>query len=450
MTVRPARARILERGPDGSVVSLSVLPGGLRVVTETVPGARSASVGVWVGVGSADETPRLAGASHYLEHLLFKGTRTRSGAEIATAMDAVGGELNAFTSHEYTCYYAHVLAENADLAIELVCDVVLDATLSGADVDTERMVILEEIAMREDDPEDTLADLFAEQVFAGHPVAAPVIGTTDSIEAMSRTQIAGYYRRRYTPDRMVVSVAGGIDHARVVRWVRQAFEGRLGSDAAPSAPRSGPRQSRTSSGVVVAHRDIEQAHLCFGVPALARGDKRRHALAVLSTAVGGGMSSRLFRLIREEHGLAYSCYSATSAYAGTGSFSVYAGCHPENLGRVAALIAGELASVAETGLDERELARAKGQITGSLVLGLEDTESRMSHIGKRLLVRSGYTTVERELADIRRVSGRQVAALARELLGGPVSVGVVGPYAHRNDLPAEVLDLAFASPIGGV
>ena len=221
------------------MVSLSVLPGGLRVVTETVPGARSASVGVWVGVGSADETQRLAGASHYLEHLLFKGTRTRSGAEIATAMDAVGGELNAFTSHEYTCYYAHVLAENADLAIELVCDVVLDATLSGADVDTERMVILEEIAMREDDPEDTLADLFAEQVFAGHPVAAPVIGTMESIEAMSRIQIAGYYRRRYTPDRMVVAVAGGIDHARVVRWVRQAFAGhRLGSDAAPGSPRS--------------------------------------------------------------------------------------------------------------------------------------------------------------------------------------------------------------------
>ena len=158
--------------------------------------------------------------------------------------------------------------------------------------------------------------------------------------------------------------------------------------------------------MVVAHRDIEQAHLCLGVPALARGDQRRHALAVLSTAVGGGMSSRLFRLIREEHGLAYSCYAATSAYAGTGSFSVYAGCHPENLGTVATLIAGELASVAETGLDERELARAKGQLTGSLVLGLEDTESRMSHIGKRLLVRSGYTTVERELADIRRVSAR--------------------------------------------
>ena len=443
MTVRPARARILERGPDGSTVALSVLPGGLRVVTETVPGARSASVGVWVGVGSADETPRLAGASHYLEHLLFKGTRTRTGAEIATSMDAIGGELNAFTSHEYTCYYAHVLAENADLALSLVCDVVLDATLASGDVDTERLVILEEIAMREDDPEDTLADVFAAGVFGRHPVGSPVIGTTESIGAMTRTQIAGYYRRRYTPDRMVVSVAGGIDHASVVRWVRHAFGDRLKPGTAPALPRVGPAHRPTAADVVAVHRDIEQAHLCVGVPALPRGDRRRHALAVLSTAVGGGMSSRLFQLIREEHGLAYSCYAATSAYAGTGSFSVYAGCHPENLGTVATLISAELAAVAETGLSDTELVRAKGQITGSLILGLEDTESRMSRIGKRLLVRSGYTTVERELADLRRVTGPQVAALARELLGGPLSVAVVGPYAHRNDLPPEVRGMAL-------
>src|SRR6476661_8144163 len=194
---------VLERGVDGSTVTSSELPGGLRVVTESVPGARSASVGVWVGVGSVDETPRLAGASHYLEHLLFKGTKYRSGYEIADAVDAVGGELNAFTSHEYTCYYARILAEEAQLAVGLVCE-----------------VVLEEIAMRDDDPEDTLADLCAGAVFAGHPVASPVIGSVDTIAAMSRTQVAGYYRRRYTPDKMVISVAGGVDHAKVLRWVR--------------------------------------------------------------------------------------------------------------------------------------------------------------------------------------------------------------------------------------
>ncbi len=221
------RTSVLERGVDGSTVTSSELPGGLRVVTESVPGARSASVGVWVGVGSVDETPRLAGASHYLEHLLFKGTKYRTGYEIADAVDAVGGELNAFTSHEYTCFYARILADEAKLAVGLVCEVVLDATIAAADVDTERMVILEEIAMRDDDPEDTLADVFAAAVFAGHPIASPVIGTVETISAMSRTQVAGYYHRRYSLDKMVVAVAGGVDHGDVLRWVRAAFRERL-------------------------------------------------------------------------------------------------------------------------------------------------------------------------------------------------------------------------------
>src|SRR6476469_8857792 len=236
---RKTRTNVLERGVDGSTVTSSELPGGSRVVTESVPGARSASVGVWVGVGSVDETPRLAGASHYLEHLLFKGTKYRTGYEIADAVDAVGGELNAFTSHEYTCYYARILAEKAKLAVDMVCDVVLDAVITADDVDTERQVILEEIAMRDDDPEDTLADAFAAAVFAGHPVAAPVTGSAETITAMSRSQIAGYYRRRYAPPKMVVAIAGGVDHADVLRWVRSAFAGRLAAD-----PSAGPADFR--------------------------------------------------------------------------------------------------------------------------------------------------------------------------------------------------------------
>ena len=239
MAARARRTRVLETGADGSAVTCSELPGGVRVVTESVPGARSASVGVWVGVGSVDETPRLAGASHYLEHLLFKGTKTRTGYEISAAVDAVGGELNAFTSHEYTCFYARVLAEEAATAVSLVCDVVLDATIARTDVDIERGVILEEIAMRDDDPEDTLGDAFAAALFAGHPVAAPVIGTVQTISAMTRPQVAGYYHRRYTPDRMVIAVAGGVDHADVLRWVRA---GLPGSDHAVGVARpvSGP------------------------------------------------------------------------------------------------------------------------------------------------------------------------------------------------------------------
>ena len=277
------------RGADGSAVTCSELPGGVRVVTESVPGARSASVGVWVGVGSVDETPRLAGASHYLEHLLFKGTKTRTGYEISAAVDAIGGELNAFTSHEYTCYYARVLAEEAATAVSLVCDVVLDATIARADVDIERGVILEEIAMRDDDPEDTLGDVFAAALFAGHPVAAPVIGTVQTISAMTRPQVAGYYHRRYTPDKMVIAVAGGVDHADVLRWVRAAFRDRITpvgthdpSAVRPAPPRTGRGRVVTRPGTLVVHRDTEQAHLCIGVPAGNRNDPDRAALAVLS------------------------------------------------------------------------------------------------------------------------------------------------------------------------
>ena len=436
------RTRVLERGVDGSTVTSSELPGGLRVVTESVPGARSASVGVWVGVGSVDETPRLAGASHYLEHLLFKGTKYRTGYEIADAVDAVGGELNAFTSHEYTCYYARLLAEEAELAVGLVCEVVLDATVAAADVDTERMVILEEIAMRDDDPEDTLADLFAAAVFAGHPVASPVIGSIETITGMSRTQVAGYYRRRYTPDKMVISVAGGVDHADVLRWVKAAFRERLSVDTATPAGFRG-RRGRTSPlrRATVIERDTEQAHLCVGVPSGDRNDPDRTVLAVLTSALGGGMSSRLFRSIREERGLAYSCYSASSAYSDVGSFSVYAGCQPDHLGEVAKLIGQELALVAESGLAENELARVKGQLAGSLVLALEDTESRMSRIGKTLLVRKEFRSIEDELAAIRAVSQADVGALAKRLLSRPMTAAVVGPYASTDDLPVELTEL---------
>ena len=433
--------RVLERGIDGSTVTSSELPGGLRVVTESVPGARSASVGVWVGVGSVDETPRLAGASHYLEHLLFKGTKYRSGYVIADAVDAVGGELNAFTSHEYTCYYARILAEEAELAVGLVCEVVLDAIIAAGDVDVERQVILEEIAMRDDDPEDTLADVFAGAVFAGHPVASPVIGTVGTIEAMSRSQVAGYYHRRYSPDKMVVAVAGGVDHAAVLRWVRAAFRDRLSAPGSPAAFRGRRAAPKPLHQAVTVERDTEQAHLCLGVPSGDRNSPDRTAQAVLSAALGGGMSSRLFRSIREERGLAYSCYSATAAYADVGSFSVYAGCQPENLGEVAKLIGEELALVAESGLRPAELARVKGQLAGSLVLALEDTESRMSRIGKTVLVRKHFRSIEDELAEIRSVTAEDVGALAKRLLSRPLSAAVVGPYASSDELPAQLTQL---------
>ncbi|WP_395725725.1 M16 family metallopeptidase [Nakamurella sp.] len=441
---RRTRTTVLERAADGSAVTASLLPGGLRVVTESVPGARSATIGVWVGVGSVDETPRLAGASHFLEHLLFKGTRTRTGYEIADAVDAVGGELNAFTSHEYTCYYARILAEQAHLAVDLVCDVVLDAVIAADDVDTERQVILEEIAMRDDDPEDTLADAFAAVVFAGHPVAAPVIGSAETITAMSRTQIAGYYRRRYAPPKMVVAIAGGVDHGDALRWVRSAFRARLAVDpaAVPAAYRLGRGRPRPAGRPLVVTRDTEQAHLTLGMPAGDRNAPDRYVLAVLSAALGGGMSSRLFRSIREERGLAYSCYSATAAYADVGALSIYAGCAPDHVGEVAKLIGQELVDVAERGLRPDELKRVQGQLCGSLALALEDSESRMSRIGKSMLVRSEFRTVEDEFAAIRAVTADEVAGLARKLLRNKLSAAVVGPYRSPDELPAALRDLA--------
>ncbi len=439
------RTTVLERGVDGSVVTLSVIPGGLRVITESVPGARSASVGIWVGVGSVDETPKLAGASHFLEHLLFKGTARRSGKEIASAIDAVGGELNAFTSHEYTCYYAHVLASSAELAVDIVCDVVLDAVITSADVDVERQVILDEISMRDDDPEDTLGDAFAAALFAGHPVADPVIGSQKTIAAMTRTQIAGYYKRRYAPEKMVVSVAGAVDHGEVVRWVRKAFASRLTVDAVPEPARPGRGRVGARPGLLLIDRDIEQAHVCIGVPAPARSDPARYAVSVLAAALGGGMSSRLFQTIREEHGLAYSCYAAASGYADVGSFSVYAGCQPENLGTVSALIRDELASVAAQGLHTTELTRVHGQLAGGLILGLEDNESKMSRIGKNLLVRNDYLSVADELAAIAAVGTDDVAAIAASLLTRPLTAAVVGPYSAHTDLPAELRALTSSS-----
>nr|WP_322097640.1 pitrilysin family protein [Nakamurella alba] len=443
------QTRVLERGDGGSAVTLSVLPGGLRVVTESVPSARSASVGIWVGVGSIDEQRGLSGASHFLEHLLFKGTRTRTGPEIAASIDEVGGELNAFTSHEYTCYYAHVLASTCEAAVDTVCDVVLDAVIAADDVDVERSVILEEIAMRDDDPEDTLGDSFAAALFAGHRIAEPVIGTVDTISRMTRTQVNGYYRRRYHPERMVVAVAGGVDHGDVVRWVRRAFAGRSVEGRRPVGPRVGTGRYKPRTGVLVVERDIEQVHLNIGVPALRRADTRRPALAVLTAALGGGMSSRLFRTIREEKGLAYSTYAATSAYADVGSFSVYAGCQPEHLGTVGGLIRAELESVAADGLEPAELQRVKGQLTGGFLLGLEDTESRMSRIGKNLLTRDRHRTVDEELAGIRAVDAEAVGALAAELLRGPLVGAVVGPYAHEQDLPAGLLEAVGASAAAG-
>ncbi|MCW2498326.1 MAG: processing peptidase [Frankiales bacterium] len=420
------------RPPTGS--RKTVLPGGLRVVTEAVPGVRSAAFGVWVGVGSRDEALPEHGASHFLEHLLFKGTRKRDALEIAVVMDAVGGELNAFTAKEYTCYYARVLDTDLPLAVDVVSDLVTSALVAPDDVASERGVILEEISMHDDDPGDVVHDAFAEALYGGHPLGRPVIGTVDSIEALTADAIAGYYRSRYQGPQMVVSVAGNVDHDAVVRLVEQAFPGLAPASPAPLRPWAPPP---ALSGTVVEDRPTEQAHLVLGTHGLARDDERRYALSVLNNALGGGMSSRLFQEVREKRGLAYSVYSYSSHHHDTGMFGIYAGCSPNRVDQVLQLCREELASAADKGLTDEEIARAQGQMRGSLVLGLEDTGSQMSRIGKAELVHGEVLPVDELLARIDAVTPDDVRAIADDVLRRPLSLGIIGPFPDRDF--AEVL-----------
>ncbi|MGY4100642.1 M16 family metallopeptidase [Nocardia sp. R16R-3T] len=426
------------RGTDAGV-RRTVLPGGLRVVTEHVPGVRSASIGIWVGVGSRDEGPTVAGAAHFLEHLLFKATPTRSALDIAQAMDAVGGELNAFTAKEQTCYYAHVLDEDLPLAVDMVSDVVLNGLCRAEDVDVERQVVLEEIAMRDDDPEDLVGDAFLSALFGDHPIGRPVIGSIETIEAMNATRLRGFHLRRYRPDRMVVAVAGNVEHDHTVELVHRAFASRLDVAAEPARRREGRFRPHSTPELHWSHRDSEQAHLAFGVRAFGRheGD-RRWPLSVLNTVVGGGLSSRLFQCIREERGLAYSVYSSVDTFADTGAFSVYIGCQPENLGKVATLARGVLEEIAANGITDAECARAKGSLRGGLVLGLEDSASRMNRIGRSELSYGNHRSVSETLTRIDAVTTDQVSAIARTLLARPFAASVAGPYRRARDLPAAV------------
>ena len=430
-----ARTQTLLPGRDGiGTVRRTTLPGGLRVVTETLPSVRSATFGIWAHVGSRDETPTLNGATHYLEHLLFKGTTARSALDISSAIDAVGGEMNAFTAKEYTCYYARVLDTDLPLAIDVVCDMLTGSLILDEDVDAERGVILEEIAMTEDDPGDVVHDLFARTMFGDTPLGRPVLGTVDTINALTRGQIARFYKKHYDPTHLVVAAAGNVDHATVVRQVRRAFEraGALTRTAAtPVAPRDGRKAIRTAGKVELLGRRTEQAHVVLGMPGLARNDDRRWALGVLNTALGGGMSSRLFQEVREKRGLAYSVYSYTSGFADCGLFGVYAGCRPGQIHDVLKICRDELDKVASEGLTDEEITRAVGQLSGSTVLGLEDTGAIMNRIGKSELCWGTQMSVDDMLARIAAVTPDEVREVARDVLTQRPSLSVIGPLKDK-------------------
>src|ERR1700722_15438372 len=418
-------------GSDGSV-QRTVLPGGLRVITEALPSVRSAALGIWAGVGSRDEGPQHAGATHYLEHLLFKRTARRSALEISAARDAVGGELNAFTAKEYTCFYARVLDADLPLAIDVLSDMVTDSLIEPKDVDAERNVGLEEIAMNEDAPGDTVHEAFTTRLFGDTPLGRPILGTVDSINAITRDQIFEHYRSRYTPEHLVVAAAGNLDHDTVVQLVARAFGPVLDRAAVPAPPRLNGSHSgfgvQAGVGTTLVSRGIEQANLVLGCEALARTDERRCALGVLSAAFGGGMSSRLFQEVREKRGLAYSVYSFAAQHADTGMWGIYVGCLPAKADEVLAICGEEIDRVVNGGLTDAELARGKGQVRGSIVLGLGDPSSGMSRLGKSELVYPRLEPVDEVLAAVDAVTHDDVRAVAAEILTRPKALAVVGPF----------------------
>jgi predicted Zn-dependent peptidase len=420
------------RDADGhmtSQVRRTVLPSGLRIVTEQMAGARSASIGVWIGVGSRDETPTTHGASHFLEHLLFKGTDERSALDISIALDAVGGEFNAFTAKEYTCFHARVLGEDLPLAVDVLGDMITGSLLEPHDVDAERDVILDEIAMHEDDPDDVVQNLLAELAWGSGPLGRPIAGTTDSIDAMTQAQIQRFYRKHYRPENMVVSVAGAVDHSDVVKAIRRHFSrhGFLDGTAEPVGPRASRRHPRIRGREGRVSRPFEQVNVVVAVEGITRDDDRRFALGVLNTALGGGTSSRLFQEVREHRGLAYSVYSFASHYADSGLVGVAVGSLPDRLDEVLEVVRVELSRIAAHGITAEELSRGKGQLIGGLVLGLEDSGSRMMRLGKAELVYADVLGIDEVMARIEAVTLEDVQTVAADVFSRPELLAIVGP-----------------------
>ena len=411
-------------------VRRTVLPSGLRIVTEEISSVRSAAVGIWVNVGSRDETPAVAGASHFLEHLLFKGTKTRTALEISSSIESVGGEMNAFTGKEYTCFYARVIDSDLPMAIDVIADLITSSLVTTADVNAERKVVLEEIAMRDDDPSDLVHDLFSDTYYGDTPLGRSILGSVASINEMSRASVFNYYKKKYLPQDLVVAVAGNIKHKTVVDMVTKALslDGFLDITGAPQVRPNRAIKVKEQRSVGLISRKTEQAHMFYGLAGVSREDDRRFTMAILSAALGGGMSSRLFQEIREKRGLAYSVYAYAQQFAGSGLLGFYAGCHPTKAVEVVEIIREVLHDVAENGMTKEEIARAKGGVKCSLVLSQEDSGSRMSNIGKSEIVYGEVLSFDEILKKISDVTPVAVRQLAGEILLQRPTLALVGPF----------------------
>ncbi|MGH9114814.1 MAG: M16 family metallopeptidase [Acidimicrobiales bacterium] len=402
----------------------TTLGGGLTVVTEAMPDVRSVSVGFWVGTGSVDEAPARAGASHFLEHLLFKGTETRSARSIAEQVDSRGGDMNAFTTKEYTTFYVRLLAEDLGFGLELLSDIVWSPAFRPDELESERQVILEEILMHSDEPAELVHDVLAGALFPGHPLGREVLGDQETVSRMTVEDIAAFHHAHYRPANVVVAAAGRLDHDRVVGEIGSRLGGRRGGGSpSRSAPEGASRRQRS-----VLRRPTEQAHLAVAAPAPDRDVEERHALSFGEHVLGGGMSSRLFQSIREERGLAYSVYSYRLAFEGAGALAVYAGTSPSNAAEVLDLVGAEIERVGRDGVTAQELASAQGHIRGAMALGLEDSGARMSRIGHGQTVHGRVLTIDEVESRLAALSLDEVNDAARRWLGGGLpTVAWVGP-----------------------
>ena len=408
----------------------AVLDNGIRVVSQEMPDHRSVSLGIWVENGSRHESPSENGISHFIEHLLFKGTERRSAAQIAEEMDAIGGVLNAFTAKEHTCYYAKILDENLPLAIDLLTDIFLHSVFDRDEIERERSVILQEISQAEDTPDDYIHDLFSIDFFKDHPLARPICGTLETVNSFRRQDFLTFFKSRYRPRRVVVAGAGHLRHDELV----EAFKARLGSvsdplNDGPSTSEDGVGTPEMRSGIFQHAKSLEQAHLCLGVPGVHQTHPQRYAAYVLNTLLGGGMSSRLFQEIREKRGKAYSVYSFSSAYKDVGYLGVYAGTSLEWVEEVVDLIVKELKRLAAGDIKDEEIRRTQGQLVGSMMLGLESTDSWMSHIARNEIYFGEPVTTDEICRGVRAVSRDAVVDLASTLFGSQgIALSLLGDF----------------------
>jgi predicted Zn-dependent peptidase len=403
----------------------TTLPNGLRVITETMPSLRSVAMGCWVDTGTRDENGNEAGVSHFLEHLLFKGSEKLSAREVNETLDAIGAESNAFTSKEATCYWTRLMDQDLAVGMDVLAEIIQRPAFRLREIDSERQVVVEEINMNEDDPSDVVFENFTTAVFAGHPLQEPVLGTRESIRSMTRDDIHGYWKRRYGAGSLVVAAAGSVDHDAVVEMVAERFGDWSGypvdhDDTAPT---------QVVPKVILTRRETEQAHLVLGGPGLARSDERRWAFEVLNHVMGSGMSSRLFREVREERGLAYAIYGFKLAYSDNGAWGVHVGTTPHQTDTALNVIRAELTKVVEEGITPEELERAKGSMRGGLALSLEDANSRMVRLGRDELAGMPHLSVDERLEKLDGVDLEMVKSVAADVYGAPVRVmGAVGPF----------------------